>query len=999
MATDWKSTLNRITVAIGTGMLFLARQLLALLVGAGRFVILRAIPATWRWLRASAFPALRSFYLWLPHRRVVVGTAAGIAAIAIVALLARTPETAAPGDPSVAAAAAAAAEPVIVPLSPMEGAPGAAIALGGLAPSRDAPVEVTIGGEPSSAMWLPDGTLQTRVPLYLGPDGWPEVPSKPQVVEVRRNGVLVATSRDGLRVTPLRRAPGETARVQRSLGSIVGAYERIFETLPAQDDIDRKHSRALMKVLRGLVSEGDHSLAAILSGDSPLPEGAQSDLELIDALMASTGTSTSFEALASALGNGPATGGGAATPPAGPGLPMQLALPVSVYMSGARCRGSGKDMELACLMQIQGLLDDLSREFIKPTADAWANFTLLPIGNHPLSATISALMSVTNLVIGKVAPSLLPATLTRFELVIPKPVIRRHHMTESRIIVAARNRPQSITLDDLVDILKSTVGHAVKFENDHVEHLKSFFYRVFDLYQGALRGVDAVRPGTSQSVQKEILVLPAKTWGPIEVVNNDLVTLFSHDESILSSHEGEMEWRGERAGQETVRVMPRTPGDRSKVLVDHTLCWGCTWRGGAFGTDMPESSKRVSVEVAFEASPPRGRAPLDVDLRWKLLPREDGKPEACTIDFGDGTTPEHIADCSRTRSISHTYPHTSRLNADTGGAWVPSIRLASNGAENEAEVFADWEFEGSPEQGQAPLDTRFRWSIPWPGNRKAPSCEFDPGDGSGRQEFDDCLAVTEAEHTFEKGGSFVPALTIAADGAKDTKTAPVSVAREGTCDESLLEHGTWKGQVSFGQARDIWNRRGDEHIAYTMNINIHGEMPESQRDERYATVAYTSTHPQGAASMDYRQESYSGGNLMWKESRQGGTIRPYVDDVSRSSPGSRLHVSLNAEKCTYLVHVQVWMDDAQFKHWSRGKGETSSSGPALVGGATIQGVIDSSASISGSMPIQVDVGDGESYSGRFASVVWEMTKVAGWLDEDPASLGTVPVTWHFEPVD
>src|SRR5690606_2764916 len=233
-------------------------------------------------------------------------------------------------------------------------------------------------------------------------------------------------------------------------------------------------------------------------------------------------------------------------------------------------------------------------------------------------------------------------------------------------------------------------------------------------------------------------------------------------------------------------------------------------------------------------------------------------------------------------------------------------------------------------------------------------------------------------------------LTIAADGAKDTKTAPVSVAREGTCDESLLEHGTWKGQVSFGQARDMWNRRGDEHIAYTMNINIHGEMPESQRDERYATVAYTSTHPQGAASMDYRQESYSGGNLMWKESRQGGTIRPYVDDVSRSSPGSRLHVSLNAEKCTYLVHVQVWMDDAQFKHWSRGKGETSSSGPALVGGATIQGVIDSSASISGSMPIQVDVGDGESYSGRFASVVWEMTKVAGWLDEDPASLGTVP---------
>jgi len=73
MATDWKSTLTRTASVIGRGLLFLARHLLALLVAASRFIVLRAIPATWRWLRGSAFPAMRRFYLWLPHRRVVVG--------------------------------------------------------------------------------------------------------------------------------------------------------------------------------------------------------------------------------------------------------------------------------------------------------------------------------------------------------------------------------------------------------------------------------------------------------------------------------------------------------------------------------------------------------------------------------------------------------------------------------------------------------------------------------------------------------------------------------------------------------------------------------------------------------------------------------------------------------------------------------------------------------------------------------------------------------------
>src|SRR3546814_12658605 len=60
-------------------------------------------------------------------------------------------------------------------------------------------------------------------------------------------------------------------------------------------------------------------------------------------------------------------------------------------------------------------------------------------------------------------------------------------------------------------------------------------------YTTLFRSVDAARPGTSAFFDTDVLVMPPKSWGPLEVTNNDLVTLFSYDESILSSHEGRSE--------------------------------------------------------------------------------------------------------------------------------------------------------------------------------------------------------------------------------------------------------------------------------------------------------------------------------------------------------------------------------------------------------------------------------------------------------------------------
>ena len=85
--TDWKQTLKDTAIAIGKGLWFLARRLYSLLAILGRFIFLRAVPATWQWLRGTAFPALRRFYRWLPHRRIVTASAAGVVVIAVSVLV------------------------------------------------------------------------------------------------------------------------------------------------------------------------------------------------------------------------------------------------------------------------------------------------------------------------------------------------------------------------------------------------------------------------------------------------------------------------------------------------------------------------------------------------------------------------------------------------------------------------------------------------------------------------------------------------------------------------------------------------------------------------------------------------------------------------------------------------------------------------------------------------------------------------------------------------
>lgn len=912
------------------------------------------------------------------------GLLAGVVVVATVATVlssgpSQPPEPAA----TLAAGATQARTPPSLTFAPVEAPPGAPVLLSGV-PQLAGPLEVRIGDRAVPAQRLADGRIQAHVPVTLGEDGWPLVPQGRLAIEVRIGGQSFASGAEGLRVLALERAPGTTAAMVRDLQDIAAGYALMFETLPALDDDDRAHRGAVVAVLDGLLGTGDRSLSALLAGESAWLDGGKPDLELTDALLASSGIAGHYRAQASAFQG---------SRPGGSALPVSMSLPFPG--AGPRCRSGGKAFDLACQMQVQATITQLSQNYIKPTADAYANLIGLALGALDLDPAMSdkkggiprvlavhqitsALLSVVSFTMDKIAPSLLPSVLDRFELEVDEPVIRSGEMTRSRLIVEARNQPQTITTNDLIDLVKSIIG-VPGLSKPFEEAVGKVGLFVIDLYLAAVRNAGAAPP---PAPNPDVFTMPLRTWGPIEVDSPDLVRLMSLDQAVLEPRESEMEWFGASSGAATVRMMPRV-GERAKVLQDNTLCLQCVWSGGAFGEEMAESSQRVAVDLKLEATPPHGRPPHRVKLEWSALPATDVRARVpCTIDFGDGSEPERITDCIRTRSVRHTYEHTSRL--EPSGAFEAAIRLDHNRAEGRAEVFTEWSFHGTPAQGKAPQEVGFSWEIPWPSDRTAPACEFDPGDGSERERFDDCLATVRTTHTYDRRGSFVPSLTLMHEGRKDTKTTPVSMSDDVAC-EDLLKYRAWAGAVSYRKRRMVRHPASGQLVMYRMQVDADSQLPERTRlshgGEEYL-VQYYAPLTGGGGQLYYRSGS---------ETFMGKGFEPQTPDMTER--GSSLSLTLNARTCTYEFYFQGEIPGTAV---SQGQQRSSS---MLVNSVFGSGAVLSSGGISGSAAVPVLSRNEIEDNSTGPKPLWmsELDAVSNAMRGQ--GLGDEFVDWHFWPVE
>jgi hypothetical protein len=764
-------------------------------------------------------------------------------------------------------------------VTPLSGPPGAVLKVSGLDLSGGESFEVWLGEERAPARLDVDGSLAVAIPLFLGGDGWPAAPAKAQVVEVRRGGLVLGRSDVGVTVVDLPRAAGGTQRVQAALGDITRAYETLFSLLPVAVEDQRPIREGVIAMLRGLVSEGEVSLQAVLDGTSPLLDGAEVDTELIDALLASSGALAYFEAYAEALG----------------GVERQVVRPqASVY-----CRGEGEDFDLACQMQIYVVLDDYSRAFVKPTAEAYANTVglvagLLAMGTVtvPAAAIIAAILSVADFVMEKVAPALFPSRLTQFELKMPQTTIEVGETTESEIVVAAANTPPQITYLDIFEQVKTLAGlKNVDFSDKFHEVLKATAEFALDLYLKLVKAYAASHPGAHPWATAGDIRMPAMAWGPVEVVSSDLVSIFSFDEAVVRSLEEDLEWQGLRLGEATVRVMPRGPGERSKVLRDHALCLGCVYAGGAFGHEMPDSSVEVIVgEVFLTATPHRGPAPLQVTFSWSGIEPED-EPLTCILDVGEGGTFYSIPDCANTTSHVHTYPHTSALTES--GAYEAELRVVGTEKVAKADVTAEWALIATPDRGEAPLDVTFSWSGFDPDGGSF-SCRLEPGDGSAVQVIDDCLGTTTATHRYAARGGFTATLIVTGALRQDFKSVAVTVADAVACPGigdlgDMLSSPAWTGRVTY--AFDQTAASGDLIVQvqragdFTFRLDNRAEHP---RWGKLGSVKWSgSTVPGGTSSM---RDSYAGGS---------GTPATWTGSGTPDSVNLALEIDIDA--CTYRL--------------------------------------------------------------------------------------------------
>ncbi len=473
--------------------------------------------------------------------------------------------------------------PVSLALTPLSGTPASVASITGymVDTSRAAEIVVQVGGEAAPYYVNEDQSVTFMVPLFLDSTGWPAPPDTPVKVEILLNDSVVAVSDSGYSVLPLPHAPGTTAEIHQAAEDVVVALENLWSVLPVTDESQRVVRQAVTEMMAGPVREGDSSLAAIVNGTSSLWQGEAPDLELVDAIMASSGVLDIYTALADGLNRSRDS------------VAAKMGPNSNLY-----CRGDGADMDLACQMQIYVLLRDYTETFVIPTANTYNNTVGLVAGLASISGVgtlpglvaevIGALLTVESFIMDKIVVATLPSHIVTFLMTSEGDTIAVDDFTSTRLFLSAGNTPVPITVNDIVTQLLATLPF---LNGQPTQEFGAVLLRaaqfVINQYRDMLQTYEATHPGTFDDIA--LTSIPSMVFGPVEITHDSLVQLFSEDPSVAAPAEAEMEWQGIARGQTSVRVFTRPGG--IKVANDYMFLTSYT--GGAFGESSAATDSRT----------------------------------------------------------------------------------------------------------------------------------------------------------------------------------------------------------------------------------------------------------------------------------------------------------------------------------------------------------------------------------------------------------------------
>ncbi len=476
--------------------------------------------------------------------------------------------------------------PTTLTVTPSSGAPGTLLNISGytVAPA-DTALEIYVGGELS--VFLQDSSgIQSMIPLFLdSASHWPAPPTGAVDVEIRKNDVVVARATAAVTVDSLPHADGATEALNQDFVKLANSLQTIWSvlpTIPGEDSAMAGYRQAVITMLDSVLAGADSSMASVLAGTSSWTNGTVPDMALMDALLASSGVLEFYNDAAGSLGR----------------LTDSLTL---ARQQGLLCKSGGEDMDLACQMQIYVVLNDYATYFVKPTSQTYANTVGLAAGiiaisgyHFPPEVIISSLMVVFDFVYGTLAPSLFPANVTEFSLTVATDTIAIDELTNTAVLVAASNNPATIRATEVLEQLLVALGLAKApggIAQNFREVLKNAMTWALGMYR---KGVEEYNKNTNNSVFIDPEAdLPPMSWGPVMVTNPDLVELYSFTEDIITGNETEFEWQGVTRGEGRIQARGRGAGERSKVLIDNALCWGCVYSGGAFGNNAPGTETKT----------------------------------------------------------------------------------------------------------------------------------------------------------------------------------------------------------------------------------------------------------------------------------------------------------------------------------------------------------------------------------------------------------------------
>ncbi len=547
---------------------------------------------------------------------------------------------------------------VQIELSHYSARPASSVEILGLDPQEYNPAELTIYLEEFEApvQLNTAGKLVFVVPL-VQLDGNLPASSQDLPVNFYHAGKLLAQLDQSFTVEVLPSASQTTAAIADELVSLTSDLKTVVESLYAEESVDRVIIISALEAYRQLLEDDENSLQEILSGTSTEFSLSAEELELLDALFASSGTLELLSQLSKQLG-----------------LATQSPYRARLASNPGTldCGTYPPDLRLACKMQLYQIIKDIGGQVINPTAQTFgltAGSVVSVIGiGAPVAAypagMVGAFVSLFDFIVNKIVVGVLPAKVTQFYLEVPDKVVSIDEVIESNVMITAENDAPNITLVDMISQLLNTLGmqqpQQIQIYTEVLENAGDAFLNIF------VNLLSAYGSEYNMDITLDNINMPYLVWGPIEITSTELVTPYSFDHDIVSPADETVHWvSGQNYGEVSIDARIRTG---SEILL-FSLPSGIEYSYGAFGDNILITDP-VTIKVAPELV-------INASMAETIDPSGINGIEV-RVGYRDPLTEEvnWNPDINVTLSVTGGYLETDSGVTDAEGYFFSSVELA-----------------------------------------------------------------------------------------------------------------------------------------------------------------------------------------------------------------------------------------------------------------------------------------------------------------------------------